>query len=55
MTARQSKPVGELRMSAAEFDRIMGLALRVKPEATKAKKRASTKVKPRKRSATKKK
>lgn len=35
MKARQPKSADEIRMSAAEFDRLMGLALRVKPEATK--------------------
>ena len=38
MTARQSKPADELKMSGAEFDRIMGLALRVKPETARPKK-----------------
>ena len=33
--------VGELRMSAEEFDRIMGKALQVKPEATPKAKRAT--------------
>ncbi len=32
MKAKQAKPVGELRMSAEEFDRIMGKVLQVKPE-----------------------
>lgn len=43
MTARQSKPADEMRMSEAEFDRIMGAALRVKPEAVKATKPAKVK------------
>jgi hypothetical protein len=38
MKAVQKKPDQELRMSSPEFDRIMGQALQVKPEATKAKK-----------------
>ena len=38
MKAKQAKPIGDLRMSAEEFDRIMGKALQVKPEdAPKAK------------------
>jgi hypothetical protein len=32
MTAAKAKPADEPRMSAAEFDRIMGKALHVKPE-----------------------
>ena len=32
MNAAQKKPVEELRMSEADFDRIMGQALQVKPE-----------------------
>ena len=39
MTAARAKP-NDLRMSAEEFDRIMGKALQVKPEGTpKAKRR----------------
>lgn len=38
MKAVQKKPVEEFRMSSAEFDRIMGQALQVKPEAATAKK-----------------
>ena len=34
MTAAKAKPADELRMSAEEFDRIMGKALQVKPEGT---------------------
>ncbi len=34
---QKKKPAEELRMSSAEFDRIMGQALKVKPEAVKAK------------------
>ncbi|MDP2409987.1 MAG: hypothetical protein Q8M26_06845 [Pseudolabrys sp.] len=37
MKSAQKKPAEELRMSSAEFDRIMGQALQVKPEASKAK------------------
>ncbi len=37
MKAVQKNPAEELRMSSAEFDRIMGQALQVKPEVTKAK------------------
>jgi hypothetical protein len=36
MTAGQAKPAEELRMDHDEFDRIMGKALRVKPEVAKA-------------------
>lgn len=44
MKTSQPKPVGELRMSAKEFDRIMGHALQVKPEAaSKAKGQRKTK------------
>jgi hypothetical protein len=39
----QKKPVEELRMSSAEFDRIMGRALQAKPEATTAKKKKAKK------------
>lgn len=54
MKAAQPKAVGELRMSAAEFDRIMGRALQVKPEDTKKSKRpAKTKTARKKRSAAK--
>ena len=42
----------ELRMSAAEFDRIMGEALRVKPE--KAKPQQKRRLKARKKPAVKK-
>ena len=35
MKAGQSKPADEMRMSGKEFDRIMGQALRVKPEGGK--------------------
>jgi hypothetical protein len=34
MTAAKPTPPDELRMSAEEFDRIMGKALQVKPEGT---------------------
>jgi len=40
MTAAKAKPAGELRMSAEEFDRIMGKALQVKPEGTPKTKRS---------------
>jgi hypothetical protein len=36
MKPAQSKRTDEMRMSAKEFDRIMGQALRVKPQETKA-------------------
>ena len=36
MKHSQAKPPEELRMSANEFDRIMGQALKVKPGAAKA-------------------
>lgn len=42
MKAAQPKPADDLRMSAKEFDRIMGQALRVKPEDDK-KTKGSTK------------
>lgn len=49
MKAVQKKPPEELRMSSADFDRIMGQALQVKPETAtpkkKAKKAASKKTK----------
>jgi hypothetical protein len=38
MKAAQKKPAQDLRMSSAEFDRIMGKALQVKPEAARSKK-----------------
>jgi hypothetical protein len=50
MKAVQKKPVEELRMSSAEFDRIMGQALQVKPETAPAKK---TKKKAKKKKAKK--
>ena len=37
MNAAKKKPTEDLRLSSAEFDRIMGRALQVKPEAAKAK------------------
>jgi len=37
MKSAQKKTAVELRMSSAEFDRIMGRALQVKPETTKPK------------------
>ena len=40
MTAAKAKPADELRMSGKEFDRIMSLALQVKPEDTQKPKRA---------------
>jgi len=47
MKAGKSKPTDDLRMSSKEFDRIMGQALRVKPEAAdKAKRRKVAKTKP---------
>lgn len=52
MKTAQKKPVKELRMSSAEFDRIMGQALQVKPEEPKKTKRmASKKAKTRSKSA----
>ncbi len=39
MTAAKTKPADELRMSAKEFDRIMGQALQVRPEAVSKAKR----------------
>ena len=41
MTVRK-KPAVDLRMSSAEFDRIMRQALQVKPEAATAKKTKKT-------------
>ncbi len=49
MKAGQPKPVEEFRMSGKEFDRIMGRALQVKPEAQKPKRKTARK----KRSASK--
>lgn len=50
----QPKPAEEMRMSRKEFDRIMGQALRVKPEdAKKPKRSAKTKAARKKRSARK--
>lgn len=43
MKSAQPKPNDELRMSAKEFDRIMGQALKVKPEAEKPKGTAKAK------------
>ncbi|MGH6847791.1 MAG: hypothetical protein ACREC0_10225 [Methylocella sp.] len=54
MKAEQPKPADELRMSGKEFDRIMGHALRVKPEDAKKLKRATkTKTARKKRAARK--
>lgn len=47
MTAAKAKAADELRMSAEEFDRIMGKALQVKPEGTpKVKSRRKPAAKP---------
>jgi len=52
MTAAKVADTDELRMSGKEFDRIMGQALRVKPEKPqKPKQPAKTKVARKKRSA----
>jgi len=52
MKAGPPKPSDEMRMSSKDFDRIMGQALRVRPEKTqKPKQRAKTKVARKKRSA----
>jgi hypothetical protein len=53
MKAGQSKPTDELRMSRKEFDRIMGQALRVKPEDVKKPKRATKATARKKRGASK--
>lgn len=54
MKAGQPKPADELRMSSKGFDRIMGLALQVKPEdAQKPKRATKTKTVRKKRSAKK--
>jgi hypothetical protein len=45
MKTVQKKPVEEFRMSSADFDRIMGRALQVKPEAAKSKSKRSAKAK----------
>lgn len=45
MKAGQPKPADELRMSSAEFDRIMGQVLQVKPEESKRAKRPKPKAK----------
>lgn len=36
MKAAQAKPVDQMRMSAKEFDRIMGQVLQTKPRSKKA-------------------
>ncbi len=51
MKAGQPKSADEMRMSSKEFDRIMGRALQVKPEARKPKRARKTARK--KRSASK--
>lgn len=48
MKAGTPKPADDLRMSGAEFDRIMGQILRVKPE---PKKRTAKKKTPRKKAS----
>jgi hypothetical protein len=53
MKAVQKKPTEELRMSCAEFDRIMGQALQVKPETAKAERPKKTKTATNKKSAKK--
>jgi hypothetical protein len=54
MNAGQPKPADEMRMSAKEFDRIMGQALQVRPEDAKKPKRAKkAKTAPKKRSGGK--
>ena len=45
MTAVQKKPDEEMRMSSAEFDRIMGQALQVKPVGAALKKKKKKKAK----------
>ena len=45
----KAKPSEDFRMSAKEFDRIMGKALRTKPEGGKTKKRPKAKTKKRPR------
>lgn len=42
MKSGRPKPADEMRMSSAEFDRIMGQALQVKPKAQKSKRAAKT-------------
>jgi hypothetical protein len=54
MKATQTKPVGKLHMSEAEFEGMMSAALRVKPEGAKKPKR-QTKMKTSSRTADKKK
>jgi hypothetical protein len=52
--SNQKKPDDEMRMSEAEFERIMGQALQVKPDdAAKTKKVPKAADRPRKRRATK--
>ena len=54
MKAGQPKPADEMRMSGKEFDRIMGRALRAKPEdAKKLKRSAKTKTARKKMAARK--
>lgn len=50
MKTVQTKKSDELRMSSKDFDRIMGQALRVRPEAQKKSKRSIAKS-PKKKSA----
>jgi hypothetical protein len=45
MKTIRKKAIEELRMSSTEFDRIMGHALQVKPEAASAKKTKKAKTK----------
>ncbi len=42
MKSVQKKPVEEMRLSSAEFDRIMGRVLQAKPESKKAVKAKAT-------------
>ena len=51
MTAAQPKKPDELRMSAADFDRIMVQALQVAPEEIKKSKRVAKAKRPKKKPA----
>jgi hypothetical protein len=53
MKATQKKPAVDLRMSSAEFDRIMAQALQVKPDNVKKSKRRPKAKSARKKAAAK--
>ena len=51
MNAAKQKPADDLRMSAKDFDRIMGQVLQVKPKSKKATKAKSKSAVKKRRSA----